>query len=97
MMLTKPESLDKISFASLLVLMSDVRLKVKFSGLLNHQKDIRCIVTTTRRDVGAKDNLIPKEMERIKLRLTGSHLIKQISISMRNIVGITTFRSFSSC
>jgi hypothetical protein len=29
--------------------------------------------------------------------LTGSHLIKQISISMRNIVGITTFRSFSSC
>jgi hypothetical protein len=97
MMLTKPESLDKLSFASLVVLMSDVRVKVKFSGLLNHQKGIRCIVTTTRRDVGAKDNLIPKEMARIELRLTGSHLIKQISISMRNIVEITTFRSFSSC
>jgi hypothetical protein len=39
-MLAKSESLNKLPFASLVVLMSDIRLKIKFSGMLNHQKDI---------------------------------------------------------
>jgi hypothetical protein len=40
LMLAKSESLNKLPFASLVVLMSDIRLKIKFSGMLNHQKDI---------------------------------------------------------
>jgi hypothetical protein len=40
--------LDELAFVSLVGLMSDVRLKIKFSGILNHQKDVWCIVPTTR-------------------------------------------------
>jgi hypothetical protein len=49
--LAKTEGLSKFPFASLLWLMNNIRLEIKFSGMLNHHKNVRCIVTSTRRSV----------------------------------------------
>jgi hypothetical protein len=38
---------------------------------------------------------MPKEMTSIELRLTGSHLIKEVSSSMRYVIRITTPRTKS--
>jgi hypothetical protein len=38
---------------------------------------------------------MPKKVTSIELRLTGSHLIKEVSSSMRYVIGITTPRTKS--
>jgi hypothetical protein len=76
-------------FRSVILFVLNVPFKIKLGCMLDHYKNIRCIVTY-RSLISACNYFTPKIMTSIELRLVRSHLIQNVLSILGDFVGITT-------
>jgi hypothetical protein len=88
-MLAKMKRLLEFPFRSVILFVLNVPLKIKLGCMLDHCKNIRCIVTC-RALIRACNYFTLEIMTSIELRLVRSHLKQNVPCILGDFVGITT-------